>query len=175
MIDNWCTVIGVGMHACNMRILVLTGKLTHTAEAACNIVGGCYKYIGDLRLMEALTGDIAAAACHPHHSPLILPAWQSALASHPDPEFRDYIHHGHEYGFHIGFDRGACSLRAARSNIWAHARLTLSRWTTTYGRNGPLASPIPRALARFCHYTKATPTRSMVAYSEPIISTRAQC
>ena len=37
-------------------------------------------------------------------TPLMLPFWQVGLATHPDQKFTQYIVHGIEKGFHIGFN-----------------------------------------------------------------------
>ncbi len=37
-------------------------------------------------------------------TPLIAPAWEEALAAHPDQSFARYICNGIKYGFRIGFD-----------------------------------------------------------------------
>ncbi len=50
-------------------------------------------------------------------TPLKPPAWQKALAGHPDREFAGYIEQGLEEGFRIGFDYDHHSCRAAASNL----------------------------------------------------------
>ena len=87
------------------------------AEQACNLVINQYKYMEDLRQLESFTGKTLAAAQHPCHSPLRLPAWRTALAAHPDQAFRTYVLQGLEYGFRIGFNRGACTLKSAKKQF----------------------------------------------------------
>ena len=148
MIDNWCTVIGADMHACNMRNLVLTGKLTHMAKAACNIVGGHYEGPA----ANGSINDIEAAACHPHHSPLIYQCGDQHLPL-TRTQSSGIILHGLEYGFHIGFDRAACSLCAARSNMGSCRSNPQQVYNYIWEERaaGRIIGPIPRALARFCH------------------------
>ena len=49
-------------------------------------------------------------------TPLVAPAWEAALAAHPDRAFARYIVAGIKQGFRIGFRRGD-SLRSASRNM----------------------------------------------------------
>ncbi|KAL5459763.1 hypothetical protein EMCRGX_G033134 [Ephydatia muelleri] len=51
-------------------------------------------------------------------TPLILAAWEAALARHPDRDFAAYICSGIQFGFRIGFVR-SCSLKSASANMFS--------------------------------------------------------
>eukprot|EP00731_Ephydatia_muelleri_P011099 Em0005g1685a len=51
-------------------------------------------------------------------TPLILAAWEAALARHPDRDFAAYICSGIRFGFRIGFVR-SCSLKSASANMFS--------------------------------------------------------
>ena len=76
-------------------------------QVACNVRGDRYIYMPDLLELDSHTGTPSWAACQPEQSPLVLSAWERALANHPDPDFRSFILQGLTHGFHIGFDRHA--------------------------------------------------------------------
>lgn len=79
-----------------------------------------YRYMEQLRQIEG---------CHPRpprklspdladiKTPLKPGAWREALQGHPDAEFAQYIVHGIEKGFHIGFNHELCSCRPASNNL----------------------------------------------------------
>ena len=149
---QWCNTAQPPLPTHMQTLSLGTGAL-QMAETACNVVGGQYVYMRDLQQLEALTGPAATAAGRPCHSPLLLPAWQSALAMHPDKAFRDYILHGLEFGFHIGFDRTACSLRAAKRNM-SSCRANpqqVDRYVQDELAANRIIGPIPIALRHGCH------------------------
>ena len=73
----------------------------------------------DLQQLEAQRQP-AKSTCPPlraARSPLQLGAWQARLQHHPDQTFARYICEGIQFGFHIGFDRGATQLKSAKRNM----------------------------------------------------------
>ncbi len=51
-----------------------------------NLVAGRYKYMADLRVLEA-TATSSGPECFSPATPLITRAWQQSLEDHPDKEF----------------------------------------------------------------------------------------
>eukprot|EP00731_Ephydatia_muelleri_P014783 Em0008g503a len=79
-----------------------------------------YPYTRDLMRLQSCT------SLPPSHvelfeggrTPLILAAWEAALARHPDRDFAAYICSGIRFGFRIGFVRGR-SLKSASANMFS--------------------------------------------------------
>lgn len=80
-----------------------------------NVTRGQYVYINDLRRLELHATGLGPSVFRPA-TPLKLPAWQRALADHPDKHFCRYIINGIAQGFHIGCDR-AVTLLPCSSNM----------------------------------------------------------
>ena len=117
-----------------------------------NLLGGCYKYMSDLLALEATaTGRGPRNFCP--LSPLAIPAWQQALASHPDRIFTAYILTGIQAGFHIGADRASLSLRRGPDNmpsVREHPHIVEAHIAAEVGA-GRLLGPLPGPLAGLCH------------------------
>ena len=86
-----------------------------------------YSNIGWELLYEYTSDLLCLGYCLPHfplaipelvsaNTPLIIPAWEVALAQHPDRAFARYICQGLREGFRIGFRHGA-PLRSASANM----------------------------------------------------------
>ena len=69
------------------------------------MVQGQYTYISDVSQLESHATGLGPRGFRPA-TPLRLPAWQRALADHPDKKFCSYILNGIAQGFHIGCNRG---------------------------------------------------------------------
>ena len=88
-------------------------------DGECQLVGGNYRYMGDLRRLEGTTG--ANTSDLPRQlreivTPLQVVEWERALSKHPDQEFAAYIINRIRNGFGVGFDRRNAS-RSAKRNI----------------------------------------------------------
>ena len=96
-------------------------------------------------------------------TPLRLPAWQKALAGHPDERFRDYILDGITHGFHIGCDR-AVRLRPCPSNmpsVQQHPQLVAAQIRAEV-EAGRLLGPLPPSADKLNQPDpKLTPAREM--------------
>ena len=87
---------------------------------ACIAGSTTYPYTRDLMRLQSCT------SLPPSHvelfeggrTPLILAAWEAALARHPDRDFAAYICSGIRFGFRIGFVRGR-SLKSASANMFS--------------------------------------------------------
>ena len=87
---------------------------------ACIAGSTTYPYTRDLMRLQSCT------SLPPSHvelfeggrTPLILAAWEAALARHPDRDFAAYICSGIRFGFRIGFVR-SCSLKSASANMFS--------------------------------------------------------
>lgn len=84
-----------------------------------------YQYTADLLELEACRPESIVRL--PREAtqittPLIAPAWEQALAAHPDPEFRQYILQGIRQGFHIGYNRHAGPATSAKANMLSAMR-----------------------------------------------------
>lgn len=64
-----------------------------------------------------LTKSVMSAAMMHLETPVKLPVWEAALAQHPDQRFAQYILHGLEHGFRIGFQHGKAPLQQAGYNL----------------------------------------------------------
>lgn len=80
---------------------------------------GTYNYTQDLLALEEKRPNIAPnlpLLGKSITSPLIVSNWRSALQSHPDQAFVQYILQGLTHGFHVGFDRGV-KCKSSRNNM----------------------------------------------------------
>lgn len=50
-------------------------------------------------------------------TPLVREEWRKSLATHPDPEYREYLLYGIQQGFRIGFRHGSRSCKSAKANM----------------------------------------------------------
>ena len=77
-----------------------------------------YKYIQDLTALDTCRPKpLGATGKGPVCTPLKTAAWEQAMQEHPDPDFVDYLVRGMRQGFRIGFNRYACQLKSAKSNM----------------------------------------------------------
>ena len=121
----WCAGI-ICVHAADyipvtwcvsLCMLFIAGPRDRDGE--CQLVGGNYRYMGDLRRLEGTTG--ANTSDLPRQlreivTPLQVVEWERALNKHPDQEFAAYVINGIRNGFRVGFDRRYVS-RSAKRNI----------------------------------------------------------
>ena len=118
------------------------------AGAVCgNVVSGRYVYSNDVVQLESHATGLGPSAFRPA-TPLRLPAWRKALASHPDQHFCHYILNGIAQGFHIGCDR-TVTLRPCSSNMSAvqqHPQLVEAHIRAEV-EAGRLLGPLPPHLA----------------------------
>ena len=112
-----------------------------------NVVSGQYRYMSDLRRLEATATGRGPSNFKPA-TPLHLPAWQRALAAHPDSTFASYILNGIAKGFHIGADRAVHLVPGHRNmlSVQQQPQLVASqiREETVVGR---VLGPLPPHLA----------------------------
>lgn len=87
-----------------------------------NIIHSGYCYTKDLLNMETTATRLGPKNFIPA-SPLHIPAWESALKTHPDQAFVAYIISGMKCGFRIGADRANLSLKLGRGNIPSDSEL----------------------------------------------------
>ena len=118
------------------------------AGAVCgNVVSGWYVYSNDVVQLESHATGLGPSAFRPA-TPLRLPAWRKALASHPDQHFCHYILNGIAQGFHIGCDR-TVTLHPCSSNMPAvqqHPQLVEAHIRAEV-EAGRLLGPLPPHLA----------------------------
>ena len=87
-----------------------------------SLVSGHYRYTGDLLALDAgipSTSVRGRKSLWEVSTPLIVPAWATALASHPDQVYRNHIISGLTDGFRIGFNRSQPLSSAERNMISA--------------------------------------------------------
>ena len=77
-----------------------------------------YPYTSDLMCLDGCrpTDPLFHAALSSVTTPLVIPAWEQALETHPDRAYAKYILHGLQFGFRIGFNRSH-SLQSASANM----------------------------------------------------------
>ena len=54
---------------------------------------------------------------YPATSPLLVPAWEAGLASHPDQLFAGFVLRAIRHGVRVGFERGSVQLKARNHNM----------------------------------------------------------
>ena len=69
----------------------------------CHFAGFGYRYMSDLLSLESCISADQSTAIQGGMSPLCHTAWRTALQTHPDKVFVDYICKGLQVGFRIGF------------------------------------------------------------------------
>ena len=74
----------------------------------------------DLLELEKHSGPVNELSGNKNLAPIITPLraqqWAELLSSHPDQSFVDYILHGLQQGFHIGYKRGGM-LQVSKRNM----------------------------------------------------------
>lgn len=111
------------------------------------MVDGQYHFMPDLLRLEATATGRGPKNFKPA-TPLHLPAWQRALATHLDTTFANYILNGIANGFHIGADR-AVRLTPGQGNMLSvqqQPQLVASQIRAETAAGGVLG-PLPPHLA----------------------------
>ena len=86
------------------------------ALAACNLNGGCYKYLADLLALDWCRPS-AGAESTPIPKSVNVAKWRQCLVSYPDKPFADWVVRGFEQGFRVGFNYASHKCSPARRNI----------------------------------------------------------
>ena len=106
---------------------------------------------GDLLSLEA-TATGQGPQCFRPATPLVLPAWELALRTHPDRQFADYILSGIHKGVHIGTDRTKRLHPARDGNLPSVQSLATlaSQHIQQESSTGRLLGPLPQLLVSDC-------------------------
>ena len=105
-------------------------------------------YTPDLLKLESCTPLHATkipVALAKINTPLRFPAWERALASHPDRDFVEYILTGIRCGFRIGFSHRSHACRPAKRNMQSAKELPhiVEEYLATEVEAGRLIGPLP--------------------------------
>ena len=138
-------------------VLRVNSRSTGHLSLACNICGESYKYIADLERLGQVTippPPLIQQWYRPFHhtSPLILPAWQEMLQSHPDRRYVSFLLQGIAEGFRVGMDRSQVRLRSAKRNHRSvnQRPAVVDAHIQRERQAGRLLGPLPHSLLPLC-------------------------
>ena len=128
------------IHPCNYR------PRTPPSLSLIGIRAGQYIYIKDLLALEACRPAVpnALKPLQDVSTPLIITAWETSLAKHPDPTFRQFILTGLTHGFRIGFNRTQ-QLSSAQKNMFSAVKnpTVIEEYLTKERAEQRLIGPLP--------------------------------